>query len=183
MEYPPLATKEELDAAFPELAPVSQLDLDALTDDVRGACGWHIAPQVTETVTLESEGERALVLPTLFLEDVLSVTYWNGDDWAPVDSWDPILGWSAVSCSLRHPSGFPKGRVRAEVVHGYPTVPASLKKALAALLSGKPSAAAVVSEGLPGHTLTLDNTTPYHLTLGGFTSSGSLARYKLPYRP
>ena len=46
----------------------------ATVAEVRAYCGWHIAPVVTETLTLDGPGGHLLVLPTLRLVDLLSVT-------------------------------------------------------------------------------------------------------------
>lgn len=40
----------------------------------RAYCGWHIAPVITEEVTLDAKGSTVVVLPTLHVKDVLSVT-------------------------------------------------------------------------------------------------------------
>jgi hypothetical protein len=46
----------------------------ATVAEVRAFCGWHIAPEVTETLTLDGPGGYVLVLPTLHLVDLVSVT-------------------------------------------------------------------------------------------------------------
>lgn len=46
--------------------------LMAAGQSVRSYCGWHIAPEVTETVTVEGSGV-ALLLPTLRLTGVMSI--------------------------------------------------------------------------------------------------------------
>lgn len=183
MEYPPLVTKAELEAAYPTAGPVSQPDLDALQDDVRSVCGWHIAPKLVETVTLRSEGETALVLPTLKLHAVLSVERWTGTTWEPMTGAEDVDNWSARSCCIYRASGFPRGTIRVTMEHGYETLPPALLQGLQRLLSGRPGPGAVAAEGLPGHTLTLDTSGPFHATLASFVSSGSLSRFKLGPRP
>lgn len=41
---------------------------------VRDYCEWHIAPSVTETLTLDGPGGSLLMLPSLLVTDVASVT-------------------------------------------------------------------------------------------------------------
>lgn len=46
----------------------------AATSAIRRYCGWHIAPEVTETLTLDGPGGTLLRLPSLYVTDVVSVT-------------------------------------------------------------------------------------------------------------
>jgi hypothetical protein len=55
---------------------------------VRAYCGWHVAPVVTETVTLDGSGTNLMFLPTLHLVDLVSIV----NDGETVE--DPE--WSAV---------------------------------------------------------------------------------------
>ena len=41
---------------------------------VRDYCGWHIAPSITEEVTVDGSGGALLLLPTLRLTDLASIT-------------------------------------------------------------------------------------------------------------
>lgn len=57
-------------------APVG-VDADewaAAISSIRGYCGWHIAPEVEETVTVDGPGRGDLVLPTLRLVDLVTLT-------------------------------------------------------------------------------------------------------------
>lgn len=65
----PLLTPDEFDE-FRSGDPVRLIG--SATAEVRSYCGWHIAPTVTETVTVEGLGET-LLLPTLHLTDVVSI--------------------------------------------------------------------------------------------------------------
>lgn len=182
MDYPPLVTHTELAAAHPG-ASFSPDDLAAAVDDIRAECGWHIAPEVAETFTLRSDGQDALVLPTLKLTDVLAVRYWDGTSWADVAGWDPVLGWDPRSCCVFRPGGFPRGRVQVDVLHGYTKAPPSLVKGVARLASGRPAASEVAAENLPGHSVQFRDNTPAAATMASFASSGSLSRYRLGPRP
>lgn len=41
---------------------------------VRAYCGWHVAPEVTETIVLDGPGSGVLLLPTLRVVSIASVT-------------------------------------------------------------------------------------------------------------
>ena len=72
-----LVTPEQL-AAYPrtpagtDTAAALPL-LEAVSDAVRDYCGWHIAPAITETVTVDGSGAEVQGLPTLWLLDVVAV--------------------------------------------------------------------------------------------------------------
>lgn len=41
---------------------------------IRGACGWHVAPIITETLVLDGSGGPSLLLPSLRVRSIASVT-------------------------------------------------------------------------------------------------------------
>lgn len=88
---------------------------------VRSYCGWHVAPLVTETVTLDGRGRCSAFLPTLRLVDLVSITADGsavGDpEWS---SMGEVRG--AYSSKLRG--------IVAEIVHGYEECPADVLKVL-----------------------------------------------------
>lgn len=104
-------------------APFPDQVLTAAGETVRGICGWHIAPKVTQTLTLDTQGGQYLFLPTMYLVDVTAVRDVTGD--TP----SPIVGWrkSPVGMLFRA-YGWPSGLAAVEVdlVHGYDTCPADL---------------------------------------------------------
>lgn len=55
-------------------ATTADLLINAASALVTEHCGWHIAPAITETVTVDGSGNRVLALPTLYLTDVVTVT-------------------------------------------------------------------------------------------------------------
>lgn len=181
MEYPPLVTTTDLPTGAG--APTAA-DLEAMSDSIRQYCGWHIAPVVHETITLDSNGAATLVLPTLRLQDVLGVRFWNGTTMVPLTGWDARTGWSEQTSAIHYHGGFPEGRRRLEVdvVHGYTRTPPSLVAGLLRLLVG-PGAADVASEALPGHSITYRGLTNYTQTAGLLASSGALHHYRLGPRP
>lgn len=50
-----------------------QFWLNAAHGAVRNYCGWHVAPVVTETITLDGSGGRTLLLPSKRVVSLLSV--------------------------------------------------------------------------------------------------------------
>lgn len=46
----------------------------AALQTVRNYCGWHIAPVITETITLDGSGSRALLIPSNRVLNVTQVT-------------------------------------------------------------------------------------------------------------
>lgn len=177
MEYPPLVVAEDLP---PGQGAPTQDELDTIADGVRRHCGWHIAPVVHETITLDSNGAATLVLPTLMLQDVMAIRYWDGTSMVPLTGWDARTGWSERTAAIHLSGGFPVGRraLEVDVLHGYTKAPPSLVAGLLRLLLG-PGAADVASESLPGHAVTYRGTTAYTQTAGMLASSGSLHHYRL----
>ena len=105
--------------AFAAGSEVDETRLAGVVGAIRDYCGWHIAPAVDETFTVDSEGGRVLQLRTLRLNSVTSVTE-NG---TAVTEFE----WSQDG-SLRRECW--TDRYRGVVVvanHGYDIIPDSLK--------------------------------------------------------
>ena len=84
---------------------------------VRGYCGWHIAPSVSETVTVDGPGGSLLLLPTLHLTDLTDVT---NDGTAVTDP-----EWSEAGMVRGSWTSKFRG-VKATLTHGYETCPAEV---------------------------------------------------------
>lgn len=103
-------------AIDPIVNPSTQIDaafwLNAAHGAVRRECGWHVAPILEETLTLDGSGGRALLLPSRRVVELLQVLNDGADVTADVDlsaagvlelqcgSWTRRLG--RVSVKLRH---------------------------------------------------------------------------------
>lgn len=88
---------------------------DAATQAIRDYCGWHVAPVVTETLTLDGTGTGTLLLPSRRVVDVTSVKV-DG-----VELEDTAYEWSADGLLRRRRGRWP-GRYRSLVVdleHGF----------------------------------------------------------------
>lgn len=99
--------------------------LNAAAQEVRSYCGWHIAPEVTETVTVEGLG-AALLLPTLHLTGITSITH--------VDSETPL--------TLDYVHWWPNGKVtgyafsgeyEVTFTHGHAVTPDDVGRVVAAI--------------------------------------------------
>lgn len=95
--------------------------------EIREYCEWHVAPEVTETVTLDGPGGRLLLLPTQRVSDVIEVVN-NGKTVT-----DPE--WSA-SGMVRGSCWSSKFRgVSVTLTHGYEMWPDDLTKVALEVIS------------------------------------------------
>jgi hypothetical protein len=89
---------------------------------VRSYCQWHVAPEITETVTLDGRGSKFLALPSLRVAEITSVT--EEGTLLTTDDYD----WSA-SGYIERRNGYWTERPRQIVVvfkHGFVDVPDDL---------------------------------------------------------
>ncbi len=141
----------------------------ATVAEVRAFCGWHIAPEVTETLTLDGRGGYLFFLPTLRLVDVVSIT----NDGTLLE--DPE--WSSTGM-VRNPYLWTRKfrAVVAEITHGYEEWPAELLAVMTEMASTGTSEYAGVKAVTSGpHQVTFETTS---------VSSASrevLGRYQLPF--
>lgn len=114
------------DFAYLPGAPFTQDELDTALAVVRGAAGWHIAPEIEETVVVDvPRFDRVLRLPTLCLVSVDEVR--DADTSTVIDS--SLYRVSFPQAALRRRTGcWPRGysRVEVDITHGYPTLPTDL---------------------------------------------------------
>lgn len=91
----------------------------AAVSAVRSYCGWHIAPSVTETVTVDGPGRGMLLVPTLHLTAVSDVK----NDGDPIPDPDK-LQWSERGAvrTNRYWSSAWRG-VELTITHGYDDFP------------------------------------------------------------
>jgi hypothetical protein len=167
--------------------PLSQADaIERAEAEVRAYCGWHIAPQREDTLTLDGPGGPLLVLPSLHVVSVTSVAE-NGVELDPEG-----YAWSAAGVVRRTSSAATwngscgwTSDYRAVVItmtHGYAEMPLDVQAVidrLTARSTDDPSqysqvgavAYATGADGLPvsGSLTTLDRMV--------------LDRYRLPPRP
>lgn len=62
------------DPLAPSPDGVDSITWDSACEAVRDYCGWHIAPSVTEEVTVDGSGGSIQILPTLRLTGITTIT-------------------------------------------------------------------------------------------------------------
>lgn len=117
----------------PDLPAPSGVDADAWAAAVAAArafCGWHIAPSVTQTVTLDGGWSSVLILPSLHVTAVASVV----NDGTPITAPD----WSPAGMVRRGDCGVWSGKYQGVTVtftHGYDRLPMDLQAVLTTMAS------------------------------------------------
>lgn len=108
-------------------APFTTAVVESAAESVRDEAGWHIAPEVTETLTVVSKGGTALLIPSLryTITAVRDVT----DPAAP----EAITNYVDRGAGILHRSYGWATDHKYEVVltHGYATCPPALKPVIA----------------------------------------------------
>lgn len=72
----------------PDDEVAASLFLDAATDAVRSACGWHISPVLEISGALRSNGGRILRLPCRHVVELSELVSRSGTDLLPLCQWD-----------------------------------------------------------------------------------------------
>ena len=87
---------------------------NAASASVRAYCGWHVAPVVTEALTLDGAGGRSLLVPSMRIRAVARVTNDASDVTADVK-------WSRSSGVMTLASGWScdVGSIEVELTHGF----------------------------------------------------------------
>lgn len=107
MIYPDMVANPELDAQWWK---------KAAQNAVRRYCGWHVAPELDETLVLDSHGGRILMLPSRHVNSVTGVKV-EGAELAQ-DAYD----WSEAGLIQLRSGHWPDHPRAVEVAlnHGYP---------------------------------------------------------------
>lgn len=124
----PLATPQDL-TDFQSADPAKMIEW--VSSVIRGYCGWHIAPPITETIRIDGEGSRHLWLPSLKVLEVLEVKN-NGEvlsedcyDWSPSGYLELRSG---------HFSTRPRG-IEVKLNHGFAETPGAVVEATVSIAS------------------------------------------------
>lgn len=86
--------------------------LAAATDAIRRYCGWHVAPEARETLTVTGSGRSELNLPSLRIVEVHSVI--DGGTSVPVDQVT-----SSGGVLTRRAGSWSTGPVKVDLTHGF----------------------------------------------------------------
>lgn len=170
-------------AALPGVDPeVAAGLLAAASGLIRAYCGWHIAPSITETITVDGSGTTVLGLPTLHLTDLSEVTI-NGEDEADVE-WTE-RGLLRLSCRGPWPQRWRS--ITVTMTHGYDCAPA----AMAAVATAMARRVTVNPDALTNESIGQQYTAGYAANPAGFTglafvpaeAAWLLGPYRIPLRP
>lgn len=121
---------------FVELADLEAYlagDQDAMVRQAQAAirryCGWHVAPSLTETLTLDGTGSRHLWLPSLHVIDVTAASN-DGEDVALDDLDWSEAGYLELRCGhwCRRPRS-----IEVTLEHGFEEGPDDLVEVAAAI--------------------------------------------------
>lgn len=171
-----LVSPEDL-LGFPG-APFEEGVVDAAVANLRKVAGWHIAPLLSETVALDVEYGRSVILPTLRLDAVTAVRNATSLTEAPTAVAEyrttPTLRFRAGI--VDRPSWWPCGVLEFDITHGYSQCPADLLPAIAEACHQLVAASRVVQGQTSG---------PFNVTYRDSTGDvdPAVARYTLPSRP
>lgn len=143
--------------SFTDTVTVSpELALDAATAEIRGYCGWHIWPSITEILVLDGTGTSVFRVPTMMLTAVTALTETNrGAGQLPITLDVSTLEWShnGLVWHPMTPWGWWTARARGlavTVTHGYGDVPADLVRlstVLASRIAANPGGLKAVTAG------------------------------------
>lgn len=145
-------------------APYAEAILQSAGESVRDDCGWHVAPEVTETLELKSTGPIVL-LPSLRVSAVTEVR--NADTAEIVEGWHLDKRAGVLS---RNASCWP-ARVEVDLTHGYESCPAGLKPTIAERARAIAAGGYVRQESLGSRSVSMS------------PLESAAARYALPPRP
>ena len=125
-----------------EFGSYSDTMVDVAVADLRAEAGWHIAPRISETLTIRVLGRRGgragyldeIVLPTRDLPGAPVVVN------AVRSGGSTLTGWSSAEGMLLRSWGFAGGALEVDVTHGFVSCPKDLLPLIAALAQSSSSA-------------------------------------------
>lgn len=156
------------------------VDADAFRSalaSARALCGWHIAPQVTSHLTLDGDGSRLLLLPTLRLVSVESVK----NDGATVTGFE-----QSTSGMLRLSGGCwsrKLGGIEVTFTHGFDELPADIAGVVLSAASRPVAEVQPVQQGVGPFTVSYGSWQAGGPTVFSYDQQAVLARYKIGQRP
>jgi hypothetical protein len=160
-------------APFPG-SPFDDQHVDAAVADIRAEAGWHIAPVVTETVTVSTSGGWGLlILPSLKVATVTAVRDVTNVTPRTVTGWRLRPGGLLY---LAYTGSWTCGYYEVDLQHGYATTPKDLLPVIASRAAEVATASSnrLVSQ----QRVSLDDYSEQSVFRG--TTDPVLARYSLP---
>lgn len=131
-------------------------------------CGWHIAPSISETLQVEGDGGRVLLLPSLHVTNVTEVRDESGN---------VVTGWKARRNGVLRGCWKAEELYEVDVTHGYDAMPDEVEEIIAKL------DAEGIGVGAVRVTVSGPFSQTYDLSSQPITVRSVLDRYKLPPRP
>ncbi|AKU15751.1 hypothetical protein [Luteipulveratus mongoliensis] len=156
-------------------SPFSDQLVESACEAIRSIAKWHIAPSVTETISIDGPGGQYLALPTLRLTGVAAVRDVSGDTPRVLDGYR----FDKAGLVFRQ-AGWPCGFkvLEVDMVHGYAECPAELLPLIAAQTRDAARDTNVSAEAAGpfnrSYDLSIDDVT------GAARIPAELARYRLP---
>lgn len=147
-------------------APFSDAVVAAASGAIRTEADWHIAPEVTETLELETHLSRVVLLPTLRVKEVTAVR--NADDGKVLTDWRVN---KSTGVLLKRVGTWPEF-IEVDLTHGYAECPPELLPVIAERAQ-RGAAGLVRQESLGSRSVT-------YAAEYDPAASGVLARYTLP---
>lgn len=111
-------------------APFTDAIVDAAVSDLRSRLGWHVAPERTETLELDHDGGRDLILPTRQIVSITEIRDVSGDTPVVLTGWR-VSKRKGIMTGYSWPCG--TAVLEVDLVHGYAEAPPDLLSAVAAL--------------------------------------------------
>lgn len=150
-------------------APFSKALVSEAADAIRTQAGWHIAPEVQETVEVYTGGARLAVLPSLRIKSVSEVR--DAVSGRVIDGWRLRKD----ACVLTSASSFPDS-IEVDMVHGHEKCPpAVVGLVVSRVQDGKRGR--IRREALAGRSV------DYETSTGAELPDPVLSKHTLPPRP
>lgn len=137
-------------------------------DAVRSYCGWHIAPSTSETVSVEGDGGRVLLLPSLLITDTTEVRDESGN---------VVTGWKVRENGIARGYWLAEELYEFDITHGHETMPPELQDIINQVDAAGANSVALrsVTKGPFSES--------YDLANAPLSVRAVLDRYRLPARP
>lgn len=118
----PFASAQQMEqrseGAISKDRPFLDSALRAASDVIRGYCGWHVAPEISETLHLDGPDSQLLVLPSLRVAEVTGIV----EAGQPADLTDIAVSRTGM-LRRRRPFADTFASVEVTLRHGFENVP------------------------------------------------------------
>lgn len=129
------------------IPPLEAEIVDAACDEIRTVCGWHIAPAISETLTVDGPGGTVLILPTLWVTALTTITV----EGAVLAS--TAYTWSRGAVVRRIDGGVwptKQGSIAVALTHGYPACPPAVRREVQRVAAARSTIPAAITQSQVG---------------------------------